>query len=404
MSKSFPFVVAVASEKGGVGKTTVSTNLAVFLKGLREDLPVAVASFDNHFSVDSMFAIGRHRGRSVADLFRGAPVADLMQMGQYGVEFMASDRRLTPPDDDVFFLRKALARSDLSGILVLDTRPILDYFTCSALLAADLILVPVKDRASLVNVASIRQTMKEIGAQTDRLWLVPSIIDRRLRLRGNMPLDRFLADSARERDYQVVDTFIAKSPKVEGLATNLSSRVYPVLTHARYTNAYRQFKELARFVLEHFDSTDERVCEAPAPESALQDERGGQIRRLAAECPVCHASTGEAEEHFFQDLRTRRRGFVHASCLQSLVEGTDVETFLSGGGILAVEMGVDDMVGDDGFVLHLFDAEGDKVGDEQVFFDVGTPWQGFLSRAAGRSTRELFRDVLLLGLDTAKAR
>ncbi len=81
-----------------------------------------------------------------------------------------------------------------------------------------------------------------------------------------------------------------------------------------------------------------------------------------------------------------------------------METFLSGGGILAVEMGVDDMVGDDGFVLHLFDAEGDKVGDEQVFFDVGTPWQGFLSRAAGRSTRELFRDVLLLGLDTAKAR
>ncbi|NIP49193.1 MAG: ParA family protein, partial [Gammaproteobacteria bacterium] len=42
-----PFVITVASEKGGVGKTTIATNLAVYLKALREDLPVTIASFDN---------------------------------------------------------------------------------------------------------------------------------------------------------------------------------------------------------------------------------------------------------------------------------------------------------------------------------------------------------------------
>ena len=48
---SRPFVVTVASEKGGVGKTTIATNLAVYLKALHEDLPVTIASFDNHFSI-----------------------------------------------------------------------------------------------------------------------------------------------------------------------------------------------------------------------------------------------------------------------------------------------------------------------------------------------------------------
>ncbi|MEE9606828.1 MAG: P-loop NTPase, partial [Myxococcota bacterium] len=38
-----PFqVLTVTSNKGGVGKTTVASNLAVYLRALREELPVLV--------------------------------------------------------------------------------------------------------------------------------------------------------------------------------------------------------------------------------------------------------------------------------------------------------------------------------------------------------------------------
>lgn len=90
------FVVAVASEKGGVGKTTIATNLAVYLKALEEDLPVTIASFDNHFSVDNMFAIGQQKGASVAGLFTEQAVKDLALLGEYGVQFLASERNLLP--------------------------------------------------------------------------------------------------------------------------------------------------------------------------------------------------------------------------------------------------------------------------------------------------------------------
>ena len=383
-----PFVIVVASEKGGVGKTTLATNLAVYLKALREELPVTIASFDNHFSVDNMFAIGGHRGGSVAGLFSGRDPAELASLGEYGVQFLSSERRLVPPDDDVGRLRRLLADAALPGLLIVDTRPILDYFTRSALCAADLVLVPVKDRPSLINAVPLHQTLREDGGDPTRIWLVPSLIDRRLRLKGTIGMRDFLVYSARERGNQVVETFIAKSSKVEGLASGFSSRTHPVLTHARDTLVHRQFQDLAGFVLERFD---ERVSSVAAPPARpTPPVRAGG--RPFAECPVCFTSAG-SDGYYFQDPRSRRRGFFHADCLERLLRGSELWPLEPGQGGLAIAPAAED-----GFALFLFDAAGRVVVSERISEADGGLLESCWQQATGRPSATFYRDLLLISL------
>jgi hypothetical protein len=289
-----------------------------------------------------------------------------------------------------------LHTADLDGLLILDTRPILDWFTEAALLAADLVLVPVKDRAALVNVAALREILAEVE-QTGRIWLVPSLVDPRARLNSEVRVHEFLDYAARERDYQVLDFYISKSPKVEGLASGFSSSIRPVLTHARNTAVHGQLKQLAEFVLTRFDTeagsrTASRHGGAPDSETIP-----GGYHRLVLECPLCDRHSASDGGHFYFDMRSRRRGFIHPACFARLIDDLCPEGADRPVDLIALTIDGPGLVGPEyRLTAHLCDAAGELLDSEEVEVREGQRLGNWLAMMTGRPLDAAYRELVLI--------
>ncbi|PLX95610.1 MAG: hypothetical protein C0621_03415 [Desulfuromonas sp.] len=270
-----PYIITISSEKGGVGKTTLATNLAIYLKALDEDLPVTLLSFDNHFSVDRMFRIGRkpHAG-TVLDFLGGRPLGDLVEVGEFGVQYLPSNRHLAEFGDKLDgldHLARCFASANLPGVVIIDTRPVLDNFTHNALFCADRVIIPVKDTPSLENSRHIYAFFDEHKISRRALRLLPSLLDSRIHYDGPFKDSyQLLKAYAINRGYRCLEGFIAKSPKVESLNTNPEGKLYPILTHGRQTEVHLQFTHLARQIyLDLLDCNELRLDQlTPAANAA----------------------------------------------------------------------------------------------------------------------------------------
>ena len=332
---NFPYIITVSSEKGGVGKTTLATNLAIFLKALREDLPVTIFSFDNHFTVDRMFAFkGQPVRGTVADLLMETPAADLLHLGQYGVNYIPSSPELADLKHSVkgpMVLARLLAMSDIPGVVIIDTRPDLDILTQNALYAADRAIIPVKDMPSLENCRNIFDLFDKRGLDKKSLSLIPCLIDSRIKFDGPFKDQRTLLKAyAINRGYRSFETFISKSPKVESLNTNPDGRIYPILTHARGTEVFNQFMTLARTLIEEMEATTEP--RALLFSNWLQAEEGrkkeaffARMEGLKGECACCGSPILQdgvpagIPLYYYETSDMSARGFLEEHCFLNLL-------------------------------------------------------------------------------------
>ncbi len=249
-------VVSVTSNKGGVGKTTIATNLAVYLRALREGLPVLFLGLDDQTSVNRMFSLQYvMEGGTIASALRVGSLAGAIRLGQYGVHFVPASpaiaelkREITDP----LRLRSLLERSGWRGVVVIDTKSDFEILTRNALAASDLSLVVVKDQASLLEAQRVFDWLRHRGEPAERARVVLSLVDRRVKYADAATPDvlALLRAEVHRLGYPAFEAYLSRSPTIEALLTNPDGRSHSILNAASTSIVHRQMTRLAQEVLD----------------------------------------------------------------------------------------------------------------------------------------------------------
>lgn len=172
LKRSGPRVIAIANQKGGVGKTTTAINLGTALAATKKR--VVILDLDPQGNASTGFGIARtDRQLNVYHLLIGqATVAEAIKQTDIpglsivpsGVDLSGAEIELVGMENREFYLKNAIGRGaeDFDYVLI-DCPPALGLLTLNALAAADALLVPLQcEFFALEGISHLLRTVERI--------------------------------------------------------------------------------------------------------------------------------------------------------------------------------------------------------------------------------------------------
>ena len=248
-----PVVIAVTNQKGGVGKTTSTVNLAYCLA--KEGKKVLLIDFDPQGNATSGLGVDKTQlERTIIDVIQGEiPMSAAViptetknlhlvpatpQLANAEVELAKAERRFTR-------LKGALEGFEEYDFILIDSPPSLSLLTVNGLIAANYVLLPVQaEFYAMEGLGQLLETMqlvrKGLNPTLELVGVLVTMMDTRTTLSRQV-----LAEIQKHFPGKVFETTIPRNVRI----AEAPSHGVPVGAYDRWSKGARAYKSLAKEVL-----------------------------------------------------------------------------------------------------------------------------------------------------------
>lgn len=249
-------IIAIANQKGGVGKTTTSVNLAACLASLKKK--VLLIDFDPQGNASSGTGVEKETiESSVYDvLINQIPMSDVyvetktknLWVCPANIDLAGAEVEMVSMENRNFLLKNALSSvKDSFDYLIIDCPPSLGLLTLNAFAAADSLLVPIQcEYFALEGLSMMVKTVKDLKTSLNPELVFEGVLltmyDSRTNLSNQVmeEVKKFFPDS-------VFKTVIPRNVRL----SEAPGYGEPIITYDKFSKGARSYLKLAKEVLKN---------------------------------------------------------------------------------------------------------------------------------------------------------